>query len=207
MSVFTETIPVCPYDAATLYRLASRAMDKLNVPQRWRDDAMAEFVMAAHTAGQSADGRRNVQTYQCVNGNGAVLHFMRREYRNEQLSPAACPKGSSRISLDKKVPGMDGEPTTLAETVVDREMLAPDARLRSEEKRQAVYRALRTLPSEWFDAVRLVWLEGKRQNEAARHLRIPRKTLRQYLAKARIRLRAWLIEYADEYSNSRFPRK
>jgi len=192
--------PPHPHDESTLYRLAGRAVQKEGVPARWREDAVAEYVMAAWTAGLEEDHSRNIQAYQCLRGNGAVVDFMRREERQEALSPGSCIIDAKRVSLDKVIVLRDGERVPMVETIADKNAEKPYARMLEAERREAVERAVGEPPEEEQAVIRMVWLEEWTQEETADALNMTRKAVRGAIGRSRDYLRKRLAEYGDEFS-------
>ena len=194
-----------PYDEKTLYRMAEAAAKEEGVPQRWHEDAVAEYVAHAYKAGLDSDRRGSVQAYQCRMGRGAIQNFLRRERRQEALTPASCTKHAKRVSLDKMVLDSGGEWIPLVETIEDKEMPQPDARMLREERDQAVRRALGRLSPKERQAFKMVVLEGKTQEKAAERMRLSRDQVRYLVETATRRLRLFLADYEDEYNRCRLP--
>ena len=198
-----STDSIAPHDPDTLYRLAERAVQQIGVPTRWREDAVAEYVLAAWVAGQQTDGVGNVQAYQCRRGRGAVIDFTRREQRQENLSPGSCAVGAIRVSIDKTIRLPDGEQVPMSETIEDRNMPQPDARMLEAERREAVDQAVEDLARVTQEVVRLAWLEGRTQVEMAEALGLSRQKVQRTLDYARVFLRERLEIFGDMYNAMR----
>ena len=193
-----------PHDPNTLYRLARRAIQRLGVPVRWQADAVAEYVMAAWKAGQRTDHPGNVQAYQCLRGRGAVMDFVRRERRQEALAPGSCIVEAKRVSMEKMVMDSGGEWIPLSETIMDKNMPQPDARMLEAERNEAVRRALEELDPETRSVVQRIWLDGRSQTETAKELGLSRQKVQRLLDAVRARLRRRLAEYEPDFNRTRY---
>lgn len=193
-----------PYDAETLQNLAEAEAVRLNIPEVWREDAIAEFVAAAYRAAMAPD--QGIRAYQYRRGLGMMLNFLKRELRRDHVTPGSCTKGvdmngkplAARISLDTVVSDGDGQYTELADTIPDNERLSPLENLIRKERALAVRKALAELPASEREAARRVFMEDESQESAAAAMGITRKTLRGLLAVAREKLTERLAAYADD---------
>jgi len=201
----TDTIQ--PHDPDTLYRLAWRAVKTLGVPDRWREDAVAEYVMAAYEAGIQTDHPVNVQTRQYIRGRDAALKFHRRERRQEALSPGSCIVGAKRVSIDKTILLRDGEQARMSETIKDPNMPQPDALMLRNEQSGAMRRVFEELDSAAREAVKQVWLEERTQEAAAETLGLSRQGIQRILDQARIYLRERLKAHENACKGTRFKKK
>jgi RNA polymerase sigma factor (sigma-70 family) len=193
-----------PYDEKTLYRMAETAATEEKVPHRWRADAVAEYVAHAYQAGLQSDRRGSVQAYQCRMGRGAITNFLRRERRQEALSPSSCIVGAKRVTLDKMITLRDGERVPMVETIVDENMPQPDARMLEAERNEAVKRAMAALPPLEREVVQRVMMEERTQVETAEALGLSRQKVQRILEKASASLRRHLAAYKDEYNRKRY---
>jgi len=193
-----------PYDPQTLYRMAEAAVARERVPDRWREDAVAEHVAAAFQAQFDSDGRNGIRAYQGGRGYGAVRNFVRRERRHEAMSPGSCMVGAKRVSMEKVIRLSDGEMVPMSETIEDKNVPQPDARLLEAERREAVERALGELDHKAREAVKLVWMEDRTQEEAALALGLSRQALQRILSRARTCLRELLADYAADFNRTRY---
>ncbi len=182
-----------PYTPDELYAQAAKLASDWNLPEKWREDAMQEFVIAGVAAESSAT--RAVRAHQHRCGRSAMSKFVRREERAEGRRPPECLPGGTRVSLDMHVPGTAGEAVPLAETVVDRASPAPDAGLIADDLQKAVAHALSRLTPEEAEAARLVFIEGETQRSAAESMGLNEDQLRRRLLAAKPVLRIWLMEY------------
>lgn len=186
------------FSGETLMKLAHRAVGRFGVPERWRDDAIAEYVAAAFEAGQSAQVHGNRHAYQCRQGQGAIENFVRRERRKERYRPAQCPAFGQRVSLNQPVKGQEGEVTRLGETVVDHRIESPSARMEKVERERSVQTAIANLPDLHRRATSSTWVHGRQELDVAKALHITRHRLRNVLSQAREWLRKALWAYRDE---------
>lgn len=196
-----NTQTTAPYTADELYAIAAKTAAQLDVPEKWRDDAVQEFVVAAWRAGERSDV--NPRAHQFLRGRGAILDFMKHEIMMEELGPGECPKGAERISLGLPLEG-EGDASTLDETLIDPNALQPDAELRHEEREAAVRDALARLDPDQRTAAVSVWIEGRTQDEVAEAMKKTRQEIRTLLTLARRRLSWWLHDYKPEFNRSRY---
>jgi len=193
-----------PHDTDTLYRLAKTAVKAIGVPDRWHEDAVAEYVAAAFTAGLKTDHPGNIQAYQCECGRGTVLNFLRRERHQEALSPASCSVEAKRVSLDKMIRMRDGELVPMIETIEDKNAEQPDARMLETERKEAVRRALAALSPVDREVVQRVLVDGGTQVETADALGLSRQKIQRILEKASAFLRKRLSDYESQYNRTRY---
>jgi len=184
--------------------MAEAAATEEGVPRRWREDAVAEYVAYAWKAGQEADTQGNPRAYQCRMGRGAIQNFLRRERRQEALAPGSCSVGAKRVTLDKMVLDSGGEWIPLAETIEDRDIPQPDARMLANERNEAVKRAVDALPPLERQVAQLILMKGLGQEEAAEALGVTRKIVRGAVSRATKVLRERLSEYRDAFNRTRF---
>jgi len=182
-----------PYTPDKLYAQASKLAADWNIPEKWREDAVQEFVVGAITAADEA--KTSVRSCQHRSGRNAMLNFLRREERAEERAPSGCHSDAKRISLEMPTSGMDGEPTTLAETVRDRDMPAPGAGLVAASLEAAAKQAMSRLTPEEAEAARRVYIEGETQTAAADAMGLTRDQIRSRLASALPILRVWLADF------------
>jgi len=192
------------FDPGTLYRMAEVAAKEEGVPQRWREDAVAEYVARAWRAGEEADSHRNPRAYQCRMGRGAIQNFLRRERRQEALSPGSCTVGAKRVSIDKMIRMRDGERVPMAETIEDKNAEQPDARMLEAERNEAVKRAVGALDPVAREVVQRVLMGGRTQVETASALGLSRQKVQRILDQACPRLRRLLSAYEPEYNRQRY---
>ena len=182
-----------PYTPDELYAQAAKLAADWNLPEKWREDAVQEFVIAATEATASAN--KSVRAHQHRSGKNAMMMFLRREERAEGRQPRECLPEAKRISFDMPVPGMDGEAATLAEAVRDLQTPDPDAGLVVEDLRKAVVHAVSRLTPEEAEAVRRVCIEGETQRSAAKSMGLNEDQIRRRLLAAKPILCVWLAEY------------
>jgi len=197
---------VC-FDPDTLFRLAGRTVRMLGIPARWREDAVAEYVLAAYAAGQQVDCPADIQSYQCQLGRRAIIDFARRERRQESLAPAFCSVVAKQVSLDKMIRTRDGELVPMVETIKDVNALQADDRMLVAERREAIGRAVEALDPVARKAVEQVWLEGRTQEEAGKSLGLSRWAVQRILGHTNIRLRERLNVYEDVCKGMRHRKK
>lgn len=187
-----------PYTAEELYPLAEKMVSRLHVPDKWVDDAVQEFVIAAWQAGEKP--KPDPRAYQIAMGKGAIQHFIRHEAMMENLGPGTCSRHAARVSFDMPVEGMVGEPATLAETIVDESVPSPDVAMLLNERDADVCVALENLGQDHRYAARAIWGEGKTQGEVAETLGKSRQEVRTLLTEAGPPLCEMLQRYESEFS-------
>ncbi len=181
------------YTPDQLQAQAFRFTQVWDVPRKWREDAVQEFVIAGAAVANAPDRGLRACQHRC--GKNALLDFLKREARAEARHPAECLPKAKRISLDMPVPGMNGEPTTLAETVRDRDAPDPSDRMQEGDLKKAVARAMRRLTPEEAEATRRVFIAEETQKTASLAMGLTRDQLRSRLASAVPILRIWLAGY------------
>lgn len=193
-----------PYDVVALQNLAEAEAVRLNIPEMWREDAIAEFVAAAWRAANAPD--QGIRAYQYRCGKGVMFNFINRELRQEHLTPGACTKGidvngkplATRISLDTVVYDADGQYAELSEIIPDNYHLTPLENLLRKERALAVRKALAELPANAREAAKRVFMDEESQDDAAAAMNITRKALRGLLDSAKGKLAMRLAVYADD---------
>ena len=193
-----------PYDPEMLRKMAEQEANRLNIPEVWREDAVAEFVAAAYLAANAPD--QGIRAYQYRCGQGEMLHFVNRELRREHLTPGSCTKGfdmngkpvATRVSLDMLVPEADGEMMELADTIPDNLHLTPLENLLRKERALAVRKALAELPANEREAAKRVFMDDESQEDAATAMHITRRMLRGLLDSAKEKLATRLAVYRDD---------
>jgi len=192
-----------PYDGEELMELARKEAGKLKLPRSRREDAEMEYVLAALEALKKDDQPGDIRAFQRRCGHDAMIDFLRREIRHERLSPPFCSRKAERDSLDRLVPGGDGVPVALAETVPDHRGETPETILLQAERDEAVREAMRRLRPEIAAVAVKILVESMTQEEAAEALGMTRDMVRTRLDAAKRQLQEALSAYRDEFTGMR----
>ncbi len=191
--MMSTNTPRGPYSPDELQAQAQRIALDWDIPLKWREDAVQEFVVAAVAVADAPD--RGIRSHQHRCGRSAMIDYLRREERAEARRPDGCLPNGKRLSFDMPVPGMDGEPTTLGETIRDRSAPDPSDRMRDDDLKKAVAHAMSRLTPEEAEAARRVFIEGETQAAAAEAMGLTRDQIRGRLTSALPILRIWLADY------------
>lgn len=193
--------------AADNARAFGSYMDGAALRQQMAEDAVMEYVRAGLEAAAKDDGKGNIQAFQVASGTGAMLEFWRHERRRDKITPGECLKEKSdRISLDLPIKGMDGEPATLADTILDRITPRPCGAVFAKERHDRLRRAMAALPPLERDAFEAVVLDNLTQGQAAQKLGITRNQLRGHYDNAHRALFHVLADMAERYNPGYRPR-